>query len=70
MFMTPRVVTDWVTTWTGAAMPISIGPTDNPSPTVFNRLKAMFAESRDGATSRLALPVSFESGRHDREYSR
>ena len=38
MFMIPRVVTDCVTTCPGAAMPTSIGPTDSPSPTVFNRL--------------------------------
>ena len=30
---------------------------------VFNKLKAMFAESKDGATNRLAFPVSFESGK-------
>ena len=27
MFITPRVVTDWVTTCTGDAIPTSIGPT-------------------------------------------
>src|SRR5574340_831283 len=63
MFTRRRTVAVGVRICTGLAEPRSIGPTVTPSPPLtLSRLNAMLAASRLGMMSRLASPLSSDSG--------
>jgi hypothetical protein len=63
MLMTPRAVTDGVSTWHGLATPTSIGPMGVASPSVLTSWNAMLAASMLGMMNTLASPLSREAGK-------
>ena len=58
-----RTVAVGVRIWQGRAQPSRIGPTVMPSPRILIKLKAIFAASSVGITSRFAAPRRRELGR-------